>query len=168
MSVTLYVWKISPTNVGHVAVQVDDTYMSYWPSEAAGKNDVKLGDTHDVMFPRSYAHDRKLELKPAEELFELSSVDGTRVTQAWTSFVEARRRLFMVDHNCSTVIASLLEIGSGIEPSFVPGVLIDNYARGTAQRMFLRVRFFSKRIRMWTPDDVLRYANEIESQAPHK
>jgi hypothetical protein len=71
----------------------------------------------------------------------------------------------MVDHNCSTVIASLLEIGSGIEPSFVPGVLIDSYAQSAAQRMFLRVRFFSKRIRMWTPDDVLRYANEIENQA---
>ena len=91
MATTLYVWKISPTNVGHVALQVDDVHMSYWPSEAAGKNDVKPGDTHDVMFPRSYAHGRKLERKPADA-----------------------------------------------------------------------------RIQMWTPDDVLRYANEIESQAPTK
>jgi hypothetical protein len=28
--------------------------------------------------------------------------------------------------------------------------------------MFLRVRFFSRRITMWTPADVLRYAREIE------
>jgi len=53
VAVTLFVGKISPTNVGRVALQVGDVYMSDWPSESAGKNDIKLGDTHDVMFPRA-------------------------------------------------------------------------------------------------------------------
>jgi hypothetical protein len=71
----------------------------------------------------------------------------------------------MVEHNCSTVIAGLLEIGSGIKPSFVSSVPIDDHVTNWAQRLFLRVRFLSGSIRMWTPDAVLRYADEIARQA---
>lgn len=43
----------------------------------------------------------------------------------------------------------------------MPGVLIDDHASSWAQRMFLRVRFLSDSITMWTPDAVLQYAEEI-------
>lgn len=164
MSVILHVWKVSPDNVGHVSLQVGTTYISYWPNESAGKSDVKVGSTHGVMFPPSYAHDRKLERKACDETLELKTLDTARIEQAWAAFRQGPRRYNLLDHNCSTVIASLLRIGSGVEPSFVPGVLIDDYASGWTQRMLFRVRFFSRRIRMWTPDDVLRYALEIEAR----
>ena len=160
---TLYVWKAHGGDVGHVSLEVGDTYISYWPNEAAGKNDVKLGASHEAMFPRGYAFDRRLERRSSDEQVQMTKLDADRVQKAWVAFRNNPRRYNMVEHNCSTVVASLLKIGSGKEPSFVPGVLIDDYARDWAQRMFLRVRFFSKRITMWTPDDVLRYALEIES-----
>ena len=163
MSVTLYVWKMSASNVGHVSLQVGSTYVSYWPNEAAGKNDVKLGASHDAMFPPSYAHDRRLERKVCDEQLEMKRLDTTRVLDAWAAFRDAPERYNLIDHNCSTVVASLMRAGSNREPSFMPGVLIDDYAHNWTQRMMFRIRFFSKRIRMWTPDDVLRYALEIES-----
>ena len=39
--------------------------------------------------------------------------------EAWEQFKLEPRRYNMVEHNCSTVIAGLLEIGSSIKPSFV-------------------------------------------------
>jgi len=163
MSATLYVWKMSPSNVGHVSLQVGTVYMSYWPNEAAGKNDVKLGASHEAMFPRSYTIDRRLERKACDEQLELKKIDTARVLDAWAAFTSTPERYNLIDHNCSTVVASLLRAGSSREPSFMPGVLIDTYAQNWMQRMMFRIRFFSKRIRMWTPDDVLRYALEIES-----
>jgi len=68
----------------------------------------------------------------------------------------------MVSHNCSTVVATMLQIGSGIQPSFVSKVPIDEHTDNTASRIFLRLRFFSSSIRMWTPDALLLYADEIQ------
>lgn len=48
MIVTVNVWKLRPENPGHVSLQIGSVYMSYWPSNAAGKKDVKIGQTHDV------------------------------------------------------------------------------------------------------------------------
>ena len=59
----------------------------------------------------------------------------------------------------------MLQIGSQLEPSFVPAVAIDDHANHRAQRIFLRLRFFSSSIKMWTPDEVLRHAKEIQARA---
>ncbi len=161
MTTTLNVWKLRSDNPGHVSLQVDATYISYWPSGPAGKGDVKIGTTHEPSYPSSYALDRRLERKPADVQLLMPRLNTAAVLAAWAEFKLTPRRYNLIDHNCSTVIAALLEIGSGVEPSFVPGVLIDNHASGWAQRMFLRVRFLSDSITMWTPDAVLQYAEEI-------
>ena len=57
--VTLYVWKLRADNPGHVSMQIGNTYISYWPSDAAGKKDVKVGQTHEPAFPKSYATDER-------------------------------------------------------------------------------------------------------------
>jgi hypothetical protein len=163
MIVTVNVWKLRPDNPGHVSLQVGTTYMSYWPSDAAGTN-VKLGQTHDVSFPRSYATDARIEGKEADEKRTLTGLHTDDILAAWEQFKREPRRYNMVQHNCSTVIAGLLEIGSGIQPSFVSSVAIDDHAANWAQRLFLRVRFLSTSIKMWTPDAVLRYADEIARQ----
>ena len=46
MPTTLNVWKLGSDNPGHVSLQVDATYISYWPKGPAGKGDVKIGTTH--------------------------------------------------------------------------------------------------------------------------
>ncbi len=164
MNVTLYVWKLRPDNPGHVSLQMGSAYASYWPSDAAGKKDVKIGQSHEAAFPSSYAVDSRLERKPCEEQRTLAGLDVSAMIEAWSQFRATPRRYNMVEHNCSTVIASLLEMGSGVKPSFVSSVAIDDHATSVAQRLFLRVRFFSSSIRMWTPDAVLRYADEIKRQ----
>jgi len=164
MIVTVNVWKLRPDNPGHVSLQVGTTYMSYWPSDAAGKKDVKIGQTHDVSFPRSYATDARIEGQQADEKRNLSGLAADDMVAAWEQFKRDPRRYNMVQHNCSTVIAGLLEIGSGIQPSFVSSVPIDDHVTNWAQRLFLRVRFLSASIKMWTPDAVLRYADEIARQ----
>jgi hypothetical protein len=165
MIVTVNVWKLRRDNPGHVSLQIGSVYMSYWPSDAAGKKDVKLGQTHDVSFPRSYATDARIEGQQPDEKRNLSGLASDHMIEAWEQFKRDPRRYNMVEHNCSTVIAGLLEIGSGIKPSFVSAVPIDDHVSNWAQRLFLRVRFLSSSIRMWTPDAVLRYADEIGRQA---
>jgi hypothetical protein len=163
MEVTLYVWLIKPGNVGHVSLAVGDTYMSYWPADSAGKTDVKFGQSHEPGFPSSYAVDRRLERGHADEQLVMAGLDEQAMLEAWTQFKLTEPKYNMVEHNCSTAIAVMLQIGSGVEPSFVPAVAIDDHASHWAQRIFLRLRFFSKSIKMWTPDDVLRYAKEIQA-----
>lgn len=79
----------------------------------------------------------------------------------WSSLTGNPTRYNLVQHNCSTVIYALLAVGSSVKPSFIPGVAIDDHAAGWAQRLLLRLRFMSATIPMWTPDAVLRYADEI-------
>ena len=122
MDVTLYVWRLSATNVGHASLKVGDTYMSYWPAEGAGKKDVKIGQSHDAAFTSVYAIDRRLERKHADDEFVLTGLDTVK--------------------------------------------MIDDQAKSLPQRIFLRLRFFSSYINMWTPDEVLRYAKEIQSRTP--
>ena len=44
MTTTVYIWNNSPADVGHVSIEVNSTYMSFWPKSAAkAKNDIKLG-----------------------------------------------------------------------------------------------------------------------------
>jgi hypothetical protein len=165
MIVTVNVWRVRPDNPGHASLQIGSVYMSYWPSSAAGKKDVKIGQTHDVSFPRSYATDSRIEGHQADEQRLLAGLATDRMIEAWEQFKREPIRYNMVEHNCSTVLAGLLEIGSGVKPSFVSSVSIDDHATNWPQRLFLRVRFFSNSIKMWTPDTLLRYADEIAGRA---
>jgi len=164
MIVTVHVWKLRPDNPGHVSLQVGAAYMSYWPSDAAGKKDVKVGQTHEASFPRGYTTNARIEGRQADERRQLMGLATDKMLEAWEQLKRDERRYNMVEHNCSTVIAALLEIGSGVKPSFTSSVAIDDHAGNWAERLFLRVRFFSSSIRMWTPDAVLRYADEIAGQ----
>lgn len=164
MNVTLYVWLLRPDNPGHVSLLVDNVYMSYWPTEAAGKKDVKIGQTHPAGFPKSYAADRRLEGKECDAHRLIPRLDTAVMVSAWNALRDNPTRYNLVDHNCSTVIAALLELGTGMKPLFAPSVRIDDHATGWSQRLFLRMRFLSTSIRMWTPDAVLTYADEIRAR----
>jgi hypothetical protein len=120
------------------------------------------------MFPRSYATDAKLERKQCDERRQLSGLDAAAMREAWTTFRQSPRRYNLLDHNCSTVIAVLLEIGSNIKPAEVPRVAIDDHAPNRALRLAMRIRFLSSSIQMWTPDGVLLYADQILRQVPRR
>lgn len=125
---------------------------------------MKIRQTHAPGFPSSYAVDRRLERRHADEEVTLTKLNTQAMIDAWQTFKLAEPRYNMVDHNCSTVLAVMLQLGSGLEPSFTPQIAIDDHAKHWAQRVLLRLRYFSSLIDMWTPDDLFRYAREIQSR----
>jgi hypothetical protein len=59
-----------------------------------------------------------------------------RTTSPWASGRSERSwRYNLVEHNGSTVIAGLLEICSGIKPSFVSSVRIDDHSTNSHHRI---------------------------------
>lgn len=95
---------------------------------------------------------------------DLRGVDEQRILDAWATFRREPARYNMVKHNCSTVIASLLEIGSGVTPSFTPQIKINDHVRGWPERLLLRLLFLGNSIHMWTPNAVHRYALAVQNR----
>lgn len=164
MSVIVYVWKNSPADVGHVSLLVKDTYISFWPKSAAkAKNDIKLGQTHEAAFPSSYKVDRRLEQKDSDNKIMLKRLDEELMIDYWNDFKDNQKRYNMLNSNCSTVVASLLEIGSGLPPLKTPSIRINDYVNNKYMRWLLKLRFFGNYIHMWSPNDVMMYALQIRS-----
>lgn len=163
MSTIVHVWSMTADNgyIGHVSLTVADTYMSFWPGEAGGKKDVKVNVTHRPHYPRSYRADCRLEHGPCTKEVHLDGLDERAMCEAWRSFVTSEARYNIVRNNCSTIAASILQVGSGVQPSFTSKVPIDNYVKDIGSRLALRIRFFGSMIHMWSPDAVGRYAEEI-------
>jgi hypothetical protein len=147
--------------IGHVSLTVGDTYMSFWPRDPGGKKDVKVNVTHGPHYPSSYRADCRLEHGPCTKEVRLDGLDERAMREAWQSFVTSEARYNIVRNNCSTIAASILQVGSGVQPSFTSKVPIDNYVKDIGSRLALRIRFFGSMILMWSPDSVGRYAEEI-------
>lgn len=162
MTATVYVWMLTPSNVGHVSIQVDAMYMSYWPSQAAGKKDFKIGQTHDPAFPSSYKVDKRLENKDCDQQLIIKGLNETLMLDTWLEFKANPDRYNMVSQNCSTVVAWLLEIGSGLSPTVDKGVEIDQWAPNNLMRFVLKLRYLGNHIDMWTPDAAFNYALQVK------
>lgn len=164
MSTIVYVWKNSPQDVGHVSIQVDEHYMSFWPKNSAkAKNDIKIGSTHEAVFPSGYKIDCRLESQQANHKIYLNKLDEKLMIEFWETFKSDSKKYNMLKSNCSTVVASLLQLGSGIIPNHTPGILIKDYVNSPYLRWFLKLRFLGNYIHMWTPNDVNLYALQIKS-----
>lgn len=175
--VKLYVWAMSDTNPGHVSLEIENTYISYWPTgedsetkdrikSPPGKGnlkDFKFGFSHQVSFPSSYRTDRRLERKDADSVLIINGLDTELMCQRWESFKAKPKRYNMKSYNCSTVVASFLEIGSGVAYGKTPCIKIDNYEADPVKRLFYKLRFMGNSIVMWTPTDVHQYALQIKS-----
>lgn len=164
MATTLYVWNNSPGDPGHASLQVNDTYISFWPESAAkAKKDIKIGQTHDPAFPSSYRVDCRLEGRKADHQLDISGLNEAQMAGHWSDFKEGANQYNMLKSNCSTVVAVILEIGSGVQPHISPNIRINDYVDNTAMRWFLKLRFLGNYIDMWTPNDVMTYALQINS-----
>lgn len=164
MSVRLYVWREQPNETGHVSIEVDGTYMSYWPNSAAGPKDFKVGQTHEPGFPTSHRVDCRLERRNHDDEVRIGGLNTARMIDSWNDLQCNPTRYNMVQHNCSTVVASLLEVGSGIPPSFTPRMQVDDHVSNWLMRFLFRLRFLSGHLDMWTPSSVLRYATELRNR----
>lgn len=163
MTTTVYVWLLSPGNVGHVSLKIDNEYASFWPSQAAGKKDFKIGQTHEPAFPSSYKVDKRLEGKDCDHTVIFQNLNEEVMIKCWQEFRANPKRYNMLKQNCSTVVAWLLEIGSGVAPGGGKGIKINDWASNSLQKVLFTIRFFGNQIDMWTPNDVHRYAMQIKS-----
>lgn len=162
MSVTVYVWPRHLGNVGHASIQIGAVYASYWPSSPAGKKDFKVGATHAASYPREYRTDVRLERQDALHAIRLDGLDEAAMLTAWDELRQVGSRYNMVKHNCSTVVATLLLLGSGVKPPCAPAVRIDGIGLPFHLRLSMHVRFLGNTIRMWSPEAVADYARQIQ------
>ncbi len=82
----------------------------------------------------------------------------------WVKFKADPKKYNMLHSNCSTVVASLLELGSGLPPGKTPSIKIREYVENPYMRWILKLRFMGNNIDMWTPNDVRLYALQIKSR----
>ena len=83
MSVIVYIWETSETDVGHTSMQVGDEYISFWPSDPASKKDVKIKATHIPAFPRSYSTDCRVEKRDADSSIIINGLDESKIIETW-------------------------------------------------------------------------------------
>jgi hypothetical protein len=80
MGATLRIWRPNAGNPGHISLEVDGVYMSYWPAKQAdAKKDFKLGASHAPMMPQAYRADRFLEKKACDETRILRGLNHLRM-----------------------------------------------------------------------------------------
>ncbi len=164
MTATVYIWKNAPSDVGHASLQVRDEYVSFWPKTAAkAKKDIKLGEMHDASYPKSYRVDCRVEHREADKSIHIHGLDEDKMIEYWGEFKSSSSKYNMLESNCSTIVASLLELGSGIPPLNSPSISIDEYVGSPYMRWLLKLRFMGNYIKMWTPNDVMTYALQIKS-----
>lgn len=167
MSVKVHIWKNSPSSVGHASLEMKAAYVSFWPKDAAkAKSDIKLGATHEAVFPSSYRTDCRLERQEADKTVNINGLEEAKMIALWQEFKDQAKQYNMLKSNCSTVVASLLEAGSGIPPNHTPNILIRDYVKNPYMSWLLRLRFMGNYIHMWTPNDVMIYALQIKSRIP--
>lgn len=177
MSTTVYIWCNTTTDPGHASLETNGTYVSYWPQgedtefkdflkNPPGKGAVKdfnIGSTHKPYFPGSYRHDCKLERRECDKKAILSRLDEEIIVKSWNDFKKNPKRYNMLSHNCSTVVATLLELGSGKPSYHTPSIKINEYVQDSYKRWYFKLRFMGNYIKMWTPNDVHKYALQLKS-----
>ena len=139
--VEVLVWNfLSNGNIGHAAIKVGGDYISWWPSEPAS---VKHGRSAGM--PQSEADDLANEGRAPDHRIRLSGLDEEAIRLWWHGFRDGEEyRLFV--QNCSTVVARALRAGGGTARTSGFGYLYHTW------NVF------------WTPDDVRRLAEAIQSR----
>ena len=136
---------------GHAAVQVDQTYISWWPERErrqASKVSAQVYAVHPVR-NRSFHADVSDEGQSPDYRVVINGLDELKIKDWWQSFglhrdgVQYQGPLLpwkTLEQNCSTIAARALTIGGG-----------ETYASWRASRRLV-----------WTPNDVLQYAVAIK------
>ena len=159
---TVFIW-FATDGVGHTSMQIGDQYVSYWPGGggANAKKDFKIGQTHEPHFMSQYRGDVRAEGRTADREVRLAHLDEAAVLVAWREIKATAPRYNMRKHNCSTVVAMLIEVGSGQSAPFVPEVDLRKYASSGILWIITRMAAFGGSIRMWSPEAVYRYALSV-------
>ncbi len=161
MAVTIYVWPRDNEHVGHAALRIGALYVSFWPEDAAGKKDISTKRTHVARYSLSYERDCALEGDRQAGAILLHGLDETAMQLAWQNLKDQGLRFNLVRQNCSTIAATLLEIGSRRAPSFPPAVKISDWVASPYKAKVITMMLVRSTVTAWSPEQVWRYGREL-------
>ncbi|HEY2415095.1 MAG TPA: RHS repeat-associated core domain-containing protein [Pirellulaceae bacterium] len=170
LEVIVYVWnpdKGANSQWGHASMQVDGTYISWWPKLA-------LNDRNELDFDsifrtinledsptrgRTFEQDKAGEKREPDYKIRINGLDEQKIKDWWKGFGQKEGELPTWDarvRNCSTVVAIGLSKGGAdkVKPPFKPlypkkeGFMDDPLAPRVA----------------WTPQDALKYAYDLRDR----
>lgn len=148
--IKIYVWLPDGNNVGHTAMQVRGTYISFWPEGGASAKDLKLKRSQ----PGAYADELKSDIdsEGGREpiVIELTNLDEYAILKYFAEISQNKPRYQILRNNCSHMIAHCLMAGGNVQPSFVPHA---GHYSNLARRLTIGV---------WTPDQILKFAEELK------
>lgn len=144
-------------------MKVGAFYMSLWPEDAAGKKDVVVKRTHGADFVTSYDIDFMNEGEREPEKVALWSLDETAMIKAFREVRTNGIRYNLMRMNCSSLVATMLEVGSKRSPTFSPVIDVTEYAghKKSGRKLSAAVSITRRQLCVWTPEQVLRYAREL-------
>lgn len=129
-------------------MHIGSTYISWWPE--GEDRDLKKGEKKgekkpiysvDHIHGRTYEEDVRDEEQDPDHDIEINGLDESRILTWWNSFNVPGRDWTTLGQNCSTTVGRGLMVGGG-----------DDYAAWSSQWNMV-----------WTPKDVLSYANSINA-----
>ena len=164
MTVTVNIWNRGADGVGHAAVDVGGRYCSFWPGADgySDKNTVRKDRVPSTT--NNFNEDLRDEGRRPDVQIQFEGLNERAMLRKWNE-LKVEKYSFSKT-NCSTVVAKMLESGSGMRPSFPlaawpseympPGLLarvaggaIDTYVYATGQQ------------KVWTPEQVHTFTQEI-------
>jgi len=148
--VKVHVWLQDATHIGHAAMTVNNTYISFWPDGEAGKKDLKTKRSQPGQFMASLHDDIYNEGDRQPITVELPYLDTNSILDYIAGLQSNNPRYQLARNNCSHIVANALIAGSNIKPSFIPHA--GNY--GKIGRVL--------GVGIWTPDQILRFARELK------
>ena len=159
----VYIWS-KKGEIGHTSMQIGNHYVSYWPGGGGvdAKKDIKFKQTHPPHYMSQYGGDVRVEGRLADKIVELPNLNEAAMLSAWKEIRSSGVRYNMRKHNYSTVVAMLLEVGSGKPAPSVPQVNPREYGGSGAQGLVIRMATFGRSIRMWSPEAIHDYAKSVQ------
>lgn len=148
--VRVHVWLPIGTYVGHTALTVRDRYISFWPDGEAGKKDLKIKRSQPGLLLQSLNEDVRSEGYRQPITIELYHLDEDKILRYLADLENDLPRYQIARNNCSHIVANALMAGTVRKPTFIPHA--GHYSKlGKVLG-----------VGIWTPDQILKYAQELQ------
>jgi hypothetical protein len=147
--VKVHIWLPNASHIGHAALTINNTYVSFWPDGEAGKKDLKIKTSQPGTFMLDLTDDIHNEGDREPTTIELNDLNEEKILEHIRSIQVSIPRYQLARHNCSNVVVDCLKVGSSVKPSFIPNA-------GAYSRLG---KFLG--IGIWTPDQALKFAKEL-------
>ncbi|KGJ96636.1 hypothetical protein [Colwellia psychrerythraea] len=146
--VKVHIWTKNSTHVGHAALTIGSTYISFWPDGEAGKKDLKIKTSQPGSFMTNLATDIKNEGNRQPITVTLNDLEEKEILLFIRGIQLNIPRYQLARNNCSHIVAQCLQAGAK-KPSFTPSA--KEYGKLGSILGY----------GIWTPEQVLRYAREL-------